>query len=326
MNNEVVIQLVDNIIEIEPLVNSLHLKDAIEVVLNNYEIVSKKYEIATTDIPEKIYYYLASKKLEGLSMLTLKNYKYILDLFAQSHYRTISNITEIDIKIYLAKIMDGKASSTYESYIACLKSFFGWLQDQEYINKNPMKHIKYPKRDKNLRKALKLEQVEKLRDSCITLRERGLLEFLIATGCRVDEVVGLKISDIDWSKLQFKVFGKGRKERICYITEKGKYHIQKYLLSRRDQIDYLFIGTRKPYSYLKARAIEKEISNIGQRISIKVFPHLLRHTFATILLQSGAKLEVVQELLGHESAETTQIYAKLNTSIIHNQYKLHMIA
>ncbi|WP_113673766.1 site-specific tyrosine recombinase/integron integrase [Vallitalea guaymasensis] len=326
LNNEVVIRIVDQILKIEPLVNTVILKDAIEVVLNDYELASKKYEVTTTDIPDMIYYFLATKKLEGLSMKTLKNYKYILDLFAQSHYRIISSITEIDIKMYLATLMDGKASSTYETYIACLKTFFSWLYDQEYIHKNPMKNIKYPKRDKNLRNPLKLEEIEVLRDACLTLRERAIFEFLLATGCRVDEVVGLKISDIDWSRLQLKVVGKGRKERICYFTDKAKYHLQKYLLSRIDQIDYLFISTRKPYSYLKIRAIEKEITTIGERVNIKVFPHLLRHTFATVLLQSGAKLEVVQELLGHESPKTTQVYAKLNTNIIHNQYKLHMIA
>jgi integrase/recombinase XerD len=321
-----VIQIVDTIIEIEPLVNSCLLKDAIEVILNDYDIVSKKHEVVTTDIPEKTYYYLASKKLEGLSFKTLKNYKYILDQFALSNYKTVSNLTEIDIKLYLSKVIDELANTTYETYIACLKSFFGWLQDEEYIKKNPMRNIKYPKRDKNLRKPLKLEEIEKLRDSCISLRERAILEFLLATGCRVDEVVGLRISDIDWGKLQFRVVGKGSKERICYITDKANYHVQKYLLSRNDNSNYLFVGKRKPYNYLKIRAIEKEMTVIGDRVNIHVFPHLLRHTFATVLLQSGAKLEVVQELLGHESPKTTQVYAKLNTQIIHNQYKLHMIA
>jgi integrase/recombinase XerD len=321
-----VIQLVHNIVEIEPLINCCKLKDVIEIVLDNYTISMEQFDIVTTDIDEKIYYYLATKKLEGLSLRTLNNYKYILDQFALSNYKTVSNLTEIDIKLYLSKIIDGIANTTYETYMACLKSFFGWLQDEEYIKKNPMRNIKYPKRDKNLRKPLKLEDIEKLRDSCITLRERAIFLFLLATGCRVDEVVGLKISDIDWGKLQFRVVGKGTKERICYLTDKAKYHVQKYILSRKDNSNYLFVGKRKPYNYLKIRAIEKEMAVIGDRVNIHVFPHLLRHTFATVLLQSGAKLEVVQELLGHESPKTTQVYAKLNTQIIHNQYKLHMIA
>nr|WP_113675651.1 tyrosine-type recombinase/integrase [Vallitalea guaymasensis] len=107
---------------------------------------------------------------------------------------------------------------------------------------------------------------------------------------------------------------------------KNKILLRKILENKKRYTDWLFISNRKPYNTLKVRSIEKEICNIGKRVQIKVFPHLLRHTFATLLLCNGAKIEVVQELLGHESSDTTQVYAKLSKEIIYSQYKMHMIA
>nr|WP_113675652.1 tyrosine-type recombinase/integrase [Vallitalea guaymasensis] len=236
LNNEVVIKIVDNLIDKEPLIDCITVRSVVENILNDYDIYTKKYQLTKTDIPDKIYLYLVSKKLEGLSDSTLKNYKYLLDLFAAAHYnRCIDTITQIDIKVFLAKILEGKkiSLSTYETYIACYKSFYSWLSQQEYITKNVMNGIKYPKRNKNLRKALTLEQIEQLRDSCLTYRERALLEFLLSTGCRVSELVGLSVSDIDWSRMTFSIIGKGRKERKCYFTSKTRYYLEKYLKIRK---------------------------------------------------------------------------------------------
>ncbi|WP_193774768.1 site-specific tyrosine recombinase/integron integrase [Vallitalea guaymasensis] len=328
LNNEVVLRIMDKLVVAEPSIKSDVVKNIIEMVLTDYDIVHKRYQLTTTDIPDKIYLYLVSKKLEGLSVSTLKNYRYLLNMFAENNHKCITSITSIDIKIFLAKLVESKGlkKSTYESYIACYKSFFGWLQEQEYIAKNPMGCIKYPRRDKNLRKALTLEDIEKLRDACITYRERALFEFLLSNGCRVSEIVSLSIKDIDWGKMEFVVIGKGNKERKCFFTYKAKYYLEKYINNRDGQTEWLFVGKRVPYNPIKIRAIEKEISNLGKRIGIEIYPHLLRHTFATIMLQNGAKLEAVQELLGHETPDTTQIYAKLNTTIIHNQHRAYMIA
>lgn len=328
LNNEAVIRIVDRLIEVQPLINSVVVRDMVEIILNDYELTPKRYSLTSTDIPDKIYLYLVSKKLEGLSTKTLRNYGYLLGILAEAINKCLLRVNAIDIKIFLAKLLESKKlkKSTYEGYIACYKSFFSWLQEQEYIIKNPMDSIKYPKRDKHLRKALTLVDIEKIRDACITYRERAIFEFLLASGCRVSEIEGLTIEDIDWSNMEFVVLGKGNKERKCFFTHKSKYYLEKYLQNRKGRTKWLFEGERAPYNYIKIRTIQKEVSNIGQRVGVEIFPHILRHTFATIMLQNGAKLEAVQELLGHETPDTTQVYAKLNSTIIHNQHQTFMIA
>ncbi|WP_113674093.1 site-specific tyrosine recombinase/integron integrase [Vallitalea guaymasensis] len=328
LNDEAVIRIVDILIQKEPLINSIVVRDSVEIILNDYIISPKQFDLTTTDIPDKIYLFLISKKLEGISPNTLKNYGYQLNTLASLINKCVNTITDIDIKFALAQILENKKPriSTYDNYISCYKSFFSWLQEQEYITKNPMNRIKNPKKQKDLRKALSVEDIEKLRDVCISTRERALFEFLLSSGCRVSEISSLKLSDIDWIKMEFTVLGKGKKERKCYFTHKAKYYLDKYIATRKGNTDGLFISERIPYHSLKIRSIEKELSNIGNRINIRLFPHLLRHTFATLLLCNGAKIEVVQELLGHSNIDTTQIYAKLSKELIYHQYKQHMIA
>jgi integrase/recombinase XerD len=239
--------------------------------------------------------------------------------------KNVEDIQTNDIRMYLAayqKHTDCK-NTTLESEIAGLKSFFGWLEDEERINRSPMRKIKTPKTEKRMREALSPEELELLRDSCRTLRERALVEFFYSTGCRLDEVVKVNKSDIDWQDLSLHVIGKGDKERIVLISDKAKVHIRKYLLSRLDECESLFVTERHPIRRLGRRSMEREFEALGKAAGIAkpVFPHIIRHTTATDLLNHGATLYEVQEYLGHENPITTQIYASVSHESIRAAHK-----
>lgn len=218
-------------------------------------------------------------------------------------------------------------NTSIETEKSILKSFFGWLEQEDYITKSPAKKLKPTKIDKKLRGSLTIEEVEILKESCKTLRERALVEFFYCTGCRLDEAYKLNRNDIDWQNMCVKVLGKGSKERIVPITAKAKIHIQKYLLSRTDDCEALFITERKPIHRMGHRAIQREIKKIGIRAGIKknIYPHLIRHTTATIMLNNGAELAAVQNLLGHTDPGTTQVYLDVSNQYVQEQYRKHFV-
>jgi integrase/recombinase XerD len=263
--------------------------------------------------------FLASKKIDGLSENTLKGYYERLNKFSYFIQKNIEDIDVMDIRMYLAAYSKtGVKNSTIAREIAILKSFFVWLENNCYILKSPMRNIKQIKVEKTLREALTAEELELVRDACETLRDRALIEFFYSTGCRLDEVVKLNKSDIDWQDLSLKVFGKGKKERIVFITPKAKIHLKKYLMSRLDDCEALFVTERKPTKRLGRRSYERAIDKLGKKakLSKDLFPHLLRHTTATSMLRNGASLVEVQHYLGHEDPSTTQIYAHLSNDAV----------
>jgi integrase/recombinase XerD len=193
-----------------------------------------------------------------------------------------------------------------------LNSFYTWMVREDIIGKNPMVKIDAIKCDKNIREPLTALELEQMRSTSSTFREKALLEMLYSTGCRVSELIALDRVCIDYNSGRVKVFGKGRKERYCFLNAKAQLAIKKYLFSRSDDNPALFVADKQPHDRIGKGAIEKEIRRIGERakISRNVFPHLIRHTTATHMLQHGASLAEVQMILGHESPATTQIYAK----------------
>jgi len=291
----------------------------LESTLNDYNISLKQTSLTlTTDLPEKIKYYIACKKLEGLSIRTLKNYKYFLVDFASFIYKPVSDINTYDLRCYIDTKKKEVIASTLNSMVWKLKTFFVWLEDEEYITKNPAKNLKPIKEPNNLRRSLTIEELELIRDNCVTHRERAVVEFLLATGVRVGEVVGLKISDI--SNGAIKVLGKGDKERIIYVNKKAMYYIKKYLKTRKGNSEYLFIGERSPYRFIGARCIEDVLNNIGNRIELNIFPHAFRYTFSCFYLERGGNLGELQILLGHEDINTTCIYAKYSDLALRSAY------
>ncbi|EPR12468.1 site-specific tyrosine recombinase/integron integrase [Ruminiclostridium papyrosolvens] len=280
-------------------------------IINFYDIQDKNCDEGR-DIKNKIWTFLSAKKIEGLSKKTLKSYKLQLHKFASQVQKKVEDITTADIRIFLGNYSELKAS-TISTKLSTLKSFFAWLTGEGIIPKDPTRQIKQPKKEKRLPKALSFEDLEIIRESCTTLRQRALVEVLYSTGCRLSELVNMNIADIDKANKQARVIGKGNKERTVYFTWKALRCLDKYIKSRTDDCPALFVTSRKQYKRLGDRAVQKEVAKIAAKANIdkEIHPHVFRHTLATHLLENGADLVSVQNILGHEDPATTQIYATL---------------
>lgn len=153
-----------------------------------------------------------------------------------------------------------------------------------------------------------------LQEGCKTAREHALVEFMYSTGCRIGEVYRLNRNSIDWEHRSCIVLGKGGKEREVYFSIKAAIWLKKYLNSRRDNDMALFVTERKPHRRMSIAQIRYVVKQVAKRaeISVNVYPHKLRHSYATHLLNNGAPIEGIQTLLGHSKTETTRLYAQLS--------------
>lgn len=257
------------------------------------------------------------------SIHTVKSYQDDLDGFygflEDERFKDIKKIQYQDLRQYLANLKKNEyAQKSIARKIASLKSFFKYLYKEGLIEKNPAKDLASPKVHKRLPVFLDVAEMMRLieapeKDDIWGWRDKAILETLYSTGIRVSELVGLNSADIDSSGKIIKVLGKGSKQRICPIGETALNVIKKYTALKKQKYnsvdkDALFIN--KARRRISDRSVRFIVKKYVRRISskTKVSPHTLRHSFATHLLDRGADLRAVQELLGHSSLSTTQIY------------------
>jgi len=319
-------QIVNEIGQIYPEVDLLKVKSKMAALLVMYDIKPAKIQISHPDVAEKVKLFLAVKRLEGLSELTLAGYEIELKTFGKYVQKPVNEISINDIRTFLGQFENLKNSSRSRK-LSVLKSFFNWLTEEEIITRDPSKKLKPPKKEKRLPKALSIEELEMLREACKTSRQRAMVEVFYATGCRLSEIQNLNRQDIDWQGNCTKVLGKGAKEREVYFSFKAVFHLKKYLNNRKDAHPALFVTERKPFRRLSKRGFQREIKLIAESAGIqkKVHPHVMRHTFASLTLNNGADLSTVQTLLGHSNPGTTQIYAQLSDTRKREQYKKYLV-
>ncbi len=246
---------------------------------------------------------------------------------------TILAIDVARIRGFLAHLGESNYSAaTMARKIATLRSFHKWLESRGIIASNPMVLIRTPKQAKRLPKAISVEDVERLlsapdTSSMLGSRDRAMLETLYSTGIRVSELVGINIGDIDEAGQALVVRGKGRKERIVPLGSHAITAISHCLAIRReaakemlDPAQPLFVN--KQNSRISTRSVRRKVSKYLEQVGLDpaISPHTLRHSFATHLLDNGADLRAVQELLGHQSLSTTQVYTHLTTQRMRDAY------
>ena len=204
-----------------------------------------------------------------------------------------------------------------------MSSFFKWANCEGYIPTNPCANIRAIKYQRKQRGHLSDVEMEMLREACVTLRDKAMIEFMYSTGCRVSELISVKISDVDFDKGEVLLFGKGSKYRTSYLNARAKILMKEYLLTRNDDSPFMFVTLRKPYRPLTKSAVENKVKNLGKDAGIqqKVFPHLIRHTTATLGLQRGMNITDIQRMLGHERVDTTLIYAKVADEAVKESHK-----
>ena len=295
-------------------------------LLQDYTIIKNETSLTVSDIPEKITMYLQAKKLEGLSDLTLQNYFYFLRRLSEHTHKQVRDITLNDLRMFLFKECEGVKPSTANTKVCYLQSFFKWMVDEEIIDKDPSRKLPQVKLPKRLRNSLTVEDIERLRLACSDKRERALIELLFATGCRLSELVGINVEDLNFQDNSIRVIGKGNKERIVYFNDKAKVHIENYLKERPGYSEALFVTCKRPYKRVGPRGVQKIINKIADKAGFdkSVFPHLFRHSMATLGLQNGASITTIQRLLGHCSITTTEKYTETNMETVKYEYKQSM--
>lgn len=258
--------------------------------------------------------YAADKQIEGFSSATLTGYKIQHNLLLR-HFGDIDieTITLSNIKNYLIEKGSHLKPASLSVRIRFIRAFFQWATDEGYCSANPVKKLKEPKLGPRIPKALSEEDTVMLQEGCRTPLEHALIEFLYTTGCRIGEVHQLNRNAIDWENRSCIVLGKGDKEREVYFSVRAAIWLKKYLNSRTDSDSALFVTERKPHrtSIDQLRYIVKRVAKRSE-IEANVYPHKLRHTYATHLINNGAPIEGIQTLLGHTKLETTMLYAQLS--------------
>jgi len=259
---------------------------------------------------------------------------------------TITNvICEADadvIRAYLGFLGEQSYSpATMARKIATLRSFYKWGNRLGYTTTNPMTLIRTPRQSKRLPKAITIEQIERLlaapnENDVLGRRDRAMLETLYSTGIRVSELVGLNNDDLDFEHEAMHVRGKGRKERIVPLGSHALNAVRRYIelmsndakfspiwAARNDGPEPLPLFLNKHGKRLSSRSVRRKLDKYLRAVGLdpSISPHTLRHSFATHLLDNGADLRSVQELLGHQSLSTTQVYTHLSTARVEDAYK-----
>lgn len=262
------------------------------------------------------------------SELTIKSYQLDLtDFFRYVESKKINylTITNHDVRGYL-KYLDScnLKNSTISRRISTLRTFYNYLVDENIVENNVFHNVKNPKLEKKLPNYLNYNEMEELLESIDIstsegLKRRLLIEMFYSTGCRVSEMINVKISDIDFTNKTIRIMGKGSKERIVYFGDYASKYLDNYI-SKVKCDKYLF--TNKKGEKLTINEVEQIVKDIMKHISIKthVTPHTLRHTFATHLLNNGADIRTVQELLGHANLSTTGIYTHVSSDRLKDIY------
>lgn len=243
----------------------------------------------------------------------------------------ISSISKEHATEYIKFISTGLSSKTIHRKISSLKSFNKFLINESVVKYDFTSHLTFPKLEKLLPNYLTIEEVDQLFGFEIKnkndVRNRTMLELMYSSGLRVSEIINLRLNDINLIHKTIKVIGKGSKERIVLFNEYTKEYLENYLNSCRDLFlkgrpcDYLFVNIHaKPISRQSFWKIIKQIAKKQGMRPEGISPHTLRHSFATHMLENGAQLRVVQELLGHSDISTTQKYTHLNVKYLEDKY------
>lgn len=267
----------------------------------------------------------------GLSQNTLDAYRRDLTAFCDFLYNTDSiddfgQIRRVQINFYIKELHDKNYSMTSVTRkIAAIRGWFRWLFSSEVISQDPSLGVELPKLTKKLPKVVSLTEIEKILVNNLSDVESVIMELLYGAGLRVSELVGLELNNIELASRYVRCVGKGSKERIIPIGEKAKKSVQQYLKSRELYIKKYRLETKQFLVKDNGRLMTRQdvyvfIRRQGDLLKKHISPHTLRHSFATHMLENGADLRVVQELLGHSDVSTTQLYTHVSKKRLKDVY------
>ena len=262
---------------------------------------------------------------EGLSQNTIDAYRRDLYDFA-SGVDNLGDVSRNTINFYIRKLKESKlAPTSITRKIASIRGFFKWTASMNILEKNPASTIEQPKIPQRLPKVISIKEIEEILRSNLSSIQFVIIELLYSCGLRVSELVNLKLNDIDINSKYVRCFGKGSKERIIPLGKKAIEALTKYIPEREFYLKKYNLATKKLLVLENGRIANRQdiytfIHERGKLIHKNISPHTLRHSFATHLLENGADLRIVQELLGHSDVSTTQLYTHISKKRLKEVY------
>lgn len=267
---------------------------------------------------------------KGLSENTLEAYRRdlasFLDFCHSRGMKEFSDVKRTDLNTFVLKLHDEKYSPTsIMRKIASLRGFFKWMSANDVISSNPALTLEQPKLPKRLPKVMTIQEIEEILSHNLTEVQSVILELLYGCGLRVSELANLRVSDIDLKSKYLQCLGKGSKERIVPMGKKALSALRKYLPKREFTVKKFGIESKNLLINEEGRILTRQdiytfINQQGKKIHKHISPHTLRHSFATHLLENGADLRIVQELLGHSDVATTQLYTHISKKRLKEVY------
>lgn len=265
--------------------------------------------------------YLDAKLIEGRSLKTIERYRYIIMRMLESVKTPIRQISVFHLRSYLMKERErGVSDRTIEGLRETFSAFFNWLQRENLIQLNPAANLSPIKYQKKVRLPYSEIDIEKLKSACKSIRDKAMICFLLTTGCRISEVVGLNRDSVDFRLMSCRVLGKGNKERIVYFDNITAMYLRNYLMTRKDKSNALFVG--KGSERMTPGGVRFMLNSVASIAGVEhVHPHRFRRTLATNLINRGMTIQEVARILGHDKLDTTMGYIYLDDQDMQNSYR-----
>lgn len=304
--------------------------ECLDAVAASYDVRVRETALSVPSAPDPLVLFLAAKAVEEKSPRTLKLYRSVITAFLSAVRRQLPAVTVNDIRVYLYQCRArGLKPVTVSNIRRILNSFFEWCVLEQLIPANPVRRIAAIRPEKSPRHAMQRIELEYLRGSCVGLRDKALVDFLYSTGARVSELCQARLCDIDWNKKSVLIrHGKGNVTRVTYLNPEAEVSLRAYLASRSDPSPFIFARIRGASDRpLDPKTVQDAVGAIvrrsGRTFSVRITPHVFRHTVATVALHNGMPLEQVQRFLGHANVNTTLIYASISDDDVRRSHSMY---
>ena len=293
---------------------------ALTDVLDGFEL---KEITVTEEQDDMMACFMEALRVEGRSEKTIAHYRGVLSRMMETVGVPARRINVYHLRSYISGLKEsGLKDSTLEGYRQVMSSFFGWLKREDLIEKNPVVNLGSIKCPKVQKQIFSETDMERLRQGCTQLRDRAVVAFLAATGCRVSELIELNRDAVDLTGLECVVHGKGDKERVVFLDTVTAMIVRNYLARRTDENEALFVN--RYGERFRTGGIREMLKRLEERTQVEhVHPHKFRRTLATNLAKRGMPIQDIAAILGHDKIETTMEYVMLNkdnVKIKYNQY------
>ena len=289
-------------------------------VADNYDVTATNPDDSGSDSEDMLRAFLEAKEIEGRSKNTIERYRYIVNRMSEEIRIPFRKITVYHLRSYLMDMRNlGMSDSTIGGYREVLCSMFGWLYKEGLIERNPCANLSPIKCPKVVRLPYSDVELERIKESCKTIRDKAIVSFLLSTGCRISEMCALNRDDIDYANLEVTVLGKGNKERTVYLSNVAVMNLRRYLAARKDTCKALFIGKRG--NRLTPHGARAMLKVIEKKSGVEnVHPHRFRRTLTTNLISRGMPIQDVAAILGHDKLDTTMRYVYIDRQSLKSSY------